>query len=446
MVLKGSGTSGTSKSPEIGTLVEIEAGLEADDIRKRIMKFDFTQRDPVLFQLLGFIVAAGKGMVRTSLDNSPTDSSAPVPVGTQMSRVEQGLKVFSAIHGRVHSDFNAFLRGLARLDRMYLPEKVEVDKDGDELVVYRKDFDGESGILPSSDPTIYSDQQRFAQLNYIQSRMQINPQLWRSREVELAGLRLIKWPNPESILQDIPTPKELNAVNENLAILLGRPVVVFPEQDHLAHLQVLLDFMNSPIFGQNPLVAPVFVPAAIKHAIEHMGYFYVQHTLDTISHAASSKVEELMSNNVEVKQALDRLIGTASGKVIEAAGKAFGGAMPVLIKAAQLLKSLQPPPPMDPAAAAVQAAAAETARKSKADIMDNALNQQQAASKQQNEASEIALEAQRVQAEQDGAQLDSQTKILTTHLDNQTALDIASTRIPGGAGGGLTDGESLTGT
>ena len=55
-----------------------------------------------LDDLAGFLVDAAKGVVRTTLDETPQNSGSPVPVGTQMSRVEEGLVVFSAIHGRAH--------------------------------------------------------------------------------------------------------------------------------------------------------------------------------------------------------------------------------------------------------------------------------------------------------------------------------------------------------
>src|SRR6185312_4708971 len=44
LILKGSGASGQTVTPEIGTFVEIDGGgPEADDIRKRVMPFSFSQ-------------------------------------------------------------------------------------------------------------------------------------------------------------------------------------------------------------------------------------------------------------------------------------------------------------------------------------------------------------------------------------------------------------------
>ena len=72
-----------------------------------------------------------------------------------------------------------------------------------------------------------------------------------------------------------PQAQELNAINENVAMTLGRPVVAFPEQDHLAHIQVLLDYMLSPFFGLLSIIAPKYLPAALQHLAEHIALWYM---------------------------------------------------------------------------------------------------------------------------------------------------------------------------
>ena len=434
---KGAGVSGQSKQMTIGTIMELDTGLETASIRDAIMPFPFNPPSPVLFQLLGFVVEAAKGIVRTSMDEQPTNGGSPVPVGTQMSRVEEGLVVFSAIHGRAHAAFNRLLAGLHRLNRLYLPETLKVDADGKELMVRRADYEGPCDVQPVSDPTVYSDMQRFNQLNYIQSRMMVMPQLWKAREVELAGLKLIKWPDPESLLQDAPTPHELNQVNENLALALGRPVSVFPEQDHAAHLQVLIDFMEA--LGMNPLFAPKFLGPAIAHATEHIAYLYLTMTVATVTAAAGEDAASLMSNDQEVKREYDRLLAAASKVVIPKVRALLAQAMPVLQRAQQMAQQFMPKPPMDPAAAAVQAAAAETARKGQADQANNAINQ----AKLQMQQQENAIAADRVAAMREGQQIQAQTQLQKTQLDNESAEAISDARVESGAGSGYRNGESM---
>jgi hypothetical protein len=440
LIKKGSGASGQSRSVDPGTLVEIDVGLETTDIRQAVMPFPFNPPSPVLFQLLGFVVEAAKGIVRTSLDESPIQGNTNVPVGTQMSRVEEGLVVFSAIHGRAHAALNRLLIGLHRLNRLYLPEILKVDAAGRELMVRRSDYEGPCDIQPVSDPTIYSDQQRFAQLGYIQSRMMVNPALWKAREVELVGLKLVKWPDPETLLADAPQPHELNQVNECLAMTLGQPVTVFPEQDHMAHLHVLMDFMKSPVLGSNPLLAPVFLPAALRHAAQHIAFYYVQQTVQAVEAAAKVPVHELLSNDTNVKAQFDGLLATASGRVVPGIESQLAPVMPLIQQAMAAVKALTPPPPMDPALAAVQAAGAETQRKGAADQADAQVQ----AGKLQLEQQANAIAASRVAAMREGQQIAAQSREATTAADNQTAMDIQAARTESGQGGGFTNGESMT--
>lgn len=444
LILKGSGASGQTVTPQIGQLTEIEAGnLQADDIRKVVMPAALNAPSPVLMELLGFVVEAGKGIVRTSLDDTPANAPSPnTPVGTQMSRVEEGLTVFTAIHGRAHAALNRLLKGLHRLNRLYLPNVLRVTASTGEVMIRRSDYEGPCDVQPTSDPSVYSDQQRFAQLNYIQGRAALLPMLFKQREIELAGLRLIKWPNPESLLQDAPTPHELNAVNENLAMALGRPVQVFPEQDHLAHLQVLLDFMKSPVLGMSPIIAQKYLPAALQHAAEHIVYLYVQQTVDTVEAAAGENPALLMSKDPEVKRSFDALLAVAAQQVAAGMPALLQSAEAVLMQAAQTLQKMMPPPPMDPAAAAVAAAKAETERKSVADTGNLEIKK----GDQELKRVDLALKKEAIDQKAADTEIDAVTKVRTTSMDNETARDIAETRMtrPGAGGSGFTNGQSMS--
>lgn len=452
LILKGSGVGAQSRRAGPNEFTEIESGMEAQDIRAKVMPFASKEPSTVLFQLLGFLVEAGKGVVRTVVDDKVIDATSNTPVGTQQTRVEEGLVVFSSIHGRIHASFNRLLEGLHRLNRLYMPKIVREDNDGKQIVVRRRDFEGNSDVIPVSDPTICSDMVRMGQVTAMQARSDMNPGLYNKREVEVWFLDLMKVPDKDRFLAAQPKPIEMNAVNENVAMALGRPVVAFPDQDHLAHLQVLFDFMDSPLFGQNPLIAPKYLPAAIQHAVEHMVYYYVQVTTETVEHAAGAQINELFSKDNEVRAELDRLLAQISANTMPGMVQNFSKAMPVLQKAMAMLKQLAPPPPQDPAAVAGQAAAAETARKTQADQAkaqgDQAKTQTaQAAlaSKAQNDQQANALKAAQIQAMKDNAALAADTKLRTTILDTETARDIAEEEILAGHRSALTTGSSMKG-
>ena len=66
-----------------------------DDVRKIAMPLPFNPPSQVLFSLLGFLVDAGKGVVRTTLDEM-SDTNQNVPVGTTLAKIEQGLATVAA--------------------------------------------------------------------------------------------------------------------------------------------------------------------------------------------------------------------------------------------------------------------------------------------------------------------------------------------------------------
>lgn len=480
LILKGSGAGGQTKTPNPGELVEIDSGTETDDIRKRVMPMPYNPPSSVLFQLLGFLDQAAKSVVRTTLDESPTNGGAPVPVGTQLSRVEEGLTVFTAIHGRAHAAMNRLLRGLFRLNRLYLPEKIKVDGVGKEILVKRSDYEGPCDVEPVSDPTIYSEMQRFTQLEYIQTRQQLFPQLYKPYEVELAGLRLIKWADPESLLNVVPEPKETNAVNENLESVLGQPIAAYPDQDHLAHMQVHLDFIKSPSLGGNHLLAAVALPALVRHCIQHIAYFYAKHVEKVVSDAAGENFDRLSSDDPQLKVKFDQLLALGSQRGVPEVEGALQQVIPVLMQAMQLVQQVSPPPPVDPAAAAAKAAADETARRTQDDQAghqlatvkqqgdqalgtaklqsDHALGTQKVqndaaanagrtqtdTTRTDNDRVKNAIDAEHNQVLRDNADLASQTKIRTTEIDAETAREISEQRLASGGGSGFKNGESLS--
>lgn len=447
LILKGSSTTAQTRRPKVGEFTEIDTGLEAQDIRQRVMQFTTGPADPQLFQILGFIVNAARECIRTTVDETAPNQNPNQPVGTRLSVVEEGLVVFSQIHGRVHQAFNRFLTGLHRLNRLYLPRKLSVDADGKEILVWQRDYQGPMDIQPVSDPTVFSEQQRYAQDLAIQARATQVPQLYKARAVEERWLRRQKIGEDEikQLLADAPQPHELNAANENLAMGMATPVVVFPEQDHLAHIETHLQFLENPLFGSNPLIAPRFVPAALKHIADHFCFAYVSGVHDMVSRAAGMEATLLLSNDSQVKRRLDQLLALASDAVLKRLSPILQRAQPILQTAMQMAQQMAPKPPMDPATAAVQASLAETQRKTAADQSGAAQNAAELQSKNQIAQGELAAGWARIQAMVSSAQLAAQTKVQTTDMDNETAEDIASSRVAAGSAPGYSTGESLRG-
>jgi hypothetical protein len=236
--LKGANFSGQSKELRVAAITEIEGGVAGDDIRKLIMPVPFNPPSNVLLELLGVVDGLGRGLVQTTFEKLG-EQSTEMPVGTTLALIEEGMTVFSAIHLRMFQAMDKVLDILCRINRMYLDEEELKDAHG-ELLAYRRDFDPPYDVMPVADPEIFSDVQRMAQLQVIADRAAQMPEVYNVKEVEKRILERTKIPNPDELLLPDDTPEETNAVNENAAMTMGRPVAAFPTQDHLAHLQVHL--------------------------------------------------------------------------------------------------------------------------------------------------------------------------------------------------------------
>ena len=77
------------------------------------------------------------------------------------------------------------------------------------------------------------------------------------------------------MIQDEDTPRR-DPVSENMALLNTKPIKVFEDQDHQAHIIVHSQFINDPRFGGNPEAKEQLYPAMLAHIGQHMAYLYQQ--------------------------------------------------------------------------------------------------------------------------------------------------------------------------
>lgn len=449
--LKGGREGGQSERIDPTEVKEIEGGAFSDDIRKIAMPLPFNQPSEVLFRLLGFLVDAGKGVIRTTLEDM-ADNQANMPVGTQLARIEQGMVVFNAIHARLHDAMGRTLKVLHRINAMYLEDEEVKDETG-QLLVRRSDFLGPMDVVPVSDPNIFSETQRYAQVQALSQRAVALPQIYNLRKVEERVLEQLRIPNAKELLIPAFEPKEMNAVNENVAASLGRPISAFPEQDHLAHLQVHLDYLTSPILGSSMLMAPQFVPMVMNHIKEHIALWYATHVFEVASAAAGRDISEFQKiKNVEVRREFDKLLAATSQKVVPDAARAFGAVPQIVQQAMDMLQQMQQSNmPQDPNVAALMA---ETQRKAAADQANIQVKQaelqlaaaklqreeQQAAQRQRDNLQREMLKQDRLDKRQ-GAELD--VKLVTNREDNDTAKQIAAMEAITGEKVGVSTGTGI---
>ena len=362
--LKGGKVSGQSIVVEPTQVTEIEGAPGVDDVRKIAMPMPFNQPSAVLFQLLGWLTDAAKGVVTTA-EEKIADVTSQAPVGTTQALIEQGAAVFSAIHARLHTSQARVLKIIGRLNRWYLDDNP--DEMSEELGVTSKDFEKNSDVVPVSDPHIFAESQRYAQVQALAARAQANPDLYNRLAVEKRILKQIKLPDINEVLPDPQDVKEMNPALENVAMTLGKPVGAFPNQEHLAHLQVHLDYAKDPMYGANPIMAPVFIPAMLEHLKQHLTLWYLN-SMDRYASDALGERFDILKVQPIIQEA-QKLLAASSQHVHQDTQQQFSGVVPVMqqmIQTIQQLKAQQQP--TDPSVQAlVQTQMAETQRKTQAD-------------------------------------------------------------------------------
>lgn len=471
-----SGQSGQTVMPGLGQYDEIENATQTDDIRKLLLPNNLNPVSPVLFQLLGFLVDAGKGMVRTTFDDIVGKGRQDIPVGTMMMLVDEGTVVYSSIFARQHRTMGRLLEGLYRLNQQLVENEKFTDTDGSERIT-KHDYKGPPAVAPVSDPRINSDTQRFTRANFLAGRAKEAPMVYKPYEVEKYLLEACSIDVADLVLVKPMMPTEMSAPNENVAIGLGRPVAAFPEQNHLAHLESHIDFVKSPIYGANPAFQPTVVPAMLQHIKEHMTLAYAAETMKLIDEHLEkvvmgtevdvagllaefqdadtmeqklTVVDMLRVKDAHLGRMIDKMFAAASAQVVATMAKNFEGIMPLLTQLNQQAQQFKPPMPMDPTQAGLQVAQLTTTTQKEVAGMRTQVEQaklQQQGQKDQATLAQAAQESQadialrtreldqkdvvdraEVAAKQDAT---DQRHQMNTE-DNQTALTIAAAEIASG--------------
>ena len=371
--LKGAKISGQSQQVDVTQIVEIEGAPGVQDIRQIAMPMPFNPPSQTLFELLGWLDKAAKGVVTTS-EEKIADVNANAPVGTTQALIEQGAAVFSSIHARMHDSQARVLKILCRLNRWHFDEMQKGDIVED-LEISREDFDKNTDVVPVSDPHIFSETQRMAQIQAVLARSDKAPDLYNRQAVEQRFLKQLKVPNINELLKDTPAPEQRTSADENAALLIGQPAYAYLQQDHIAHIQDHLQFALNPFLGQSPFADPNYLNNLIEHLKQHMTLWYLNRSNGYVQEATGKPVDDY--DNPALTSSIDKMYTTVGAHVMLDSEQVFGQfqqALQALVQMAQQRKAQ--PAPLPPDAQVVKdTSMAETQRKTQKDQADNQLAQ-----------------------------------------------------------------------
>ena len=236
-------------------------------IRDSLMPLPFKGPDQTLFNLLGFVVQAGQRFA-TITDMKVGDGNQNAAVGTTIAMLEQGSRVMSAVHKRLHYAMRMEFKMLARVMSESLPQEYPYSVEGAESAIMASDFDDKIDVVPVSDPNMFSQAQRIA---LAQTKMQLAgaaPDMHNMYEVYKDMYEALGVKDIDRIMKRIPdeepTPKD--PAQENIDSMDMVPLQAFEGQEHEAHI------MAHMVFGSTPMVAgmPAMAMALQKHIMEHV--------------------------------------------------------------------------------------------------------------------------------------------------------------------------------
>ena len=236
-------------------------------IRDSLMPLPFKGPDQTLFNLLGFVVQAGQRFA-TITDMQVGDGNDQAAVGTTFAMLEQGSRVMSAVHKRLHYAMRQEFKILARVMSESLPQEYPYSVEGGDETIMAEDFDDRIDVIPVSNPNVFSQSQRIVMA---QTKLQLAsqaPELHNMHEVFRDMYSALGVSDVDRIMTRVPDeePRPTDPAQENINLLDNIPLKVFEGQDHEAHIMAHMVFGNTPMIAQMPMAAM----ALQKHIMEHV--------------------------------------------------------------------------------------------------------------------------------------------------------------------------------
>ncbi len=245
-----------------------DVNMTAEELARGFYTPPFKEPSQALVNMLQMLIDAGKAFT-SATEVLTGEASNTGPVGTTIALIEQGSKPFSAIHRRLHMAAAEEFALRAELNFEFLPDHHIYREEDDSGFVEREDYDGRVDVIPVSDPNIFSTVQRIAQGQAMVQLAAENPDIYNRMAVHERFLQAMRVPDHEELLQK-REPLRQDPITENFGLLQGQPANAFIEQDHDAHIQVHINFIN----GLAPEALEELGPIMQAHLAEHYAFKY----------------------------------------------------------------------------------------------------------------------------------------------------------------------------
>lgn len=184
-----------------------ELSSTGDDLRKGVYPLPVREPNSVLFQLLGYLVEAGKEVSSVAEVMTGQNPGQNQPYSTTATVLDQGMQVFLGIYKRIYRSLSREYRLVYNLNYMYLTD-----------AVYGELLDGEAGasvvddfapqgldIVPEADPNMANSVRKQARVQALieasRSGLQLNQEY-----IQRQFLEAIDEPEIEEVMKVQPPP------------------------------------------------------------------------------------------------------------------------------------------------------------------------------------------------------------------------------------------------
>ena len=305
-------------------------------ISDHIQELQFSGPDQTIAAMIELLVRRGDRLatVTEALTGQMEKVQQPTAI---LALIEQGLEVFSAVYERLWESWSCELRKIYRLNSRYLSDKEYItvlDIDGlERFAIQKKDYAEDLEVIPIADPRMTSDQARLTRATAEWQFLSTNPLTMQSpTHFYNASRRYLEAIETRGIDEVLPRPPEPGRIDdpqlENAGALMPMPVIpnVFPDQDHLAHMQAHEAFLKDPLYGAR--ISPNGRAMLEMHIQKHLALLYgVTESMEGFDGAGSGGYHPMAAQpgNGMAPGAVGGTVPAGTGM---AGGPGMGGDMP----------------------------------------------------------------------------------------------------------------------
>ena len=275
------GTKGGDLELDLGKFVKIPRSVE--NIRNGIFQMQFPGPNASYMQLMELLQTVSQRVASTT-DAVTGDVNKVLQPMTIMTMLEQSLQLPTSIMEQMASSFEDELQKYYDCVRINMGTSIMFSSPGEEMqLITQEDMSAGVRIVPIVDPRNMTSQQKLAKAQALYQFGMQNPLIAQDpNAIYLMSYRILEAmeiDEIDEILQEPPAPPQPQQINEqeaeNMYFLLppeDRPLFdVFPNQDHLDHLQKIDALLQSE-YAAN--IDPQSMQDLMLHRKKHMAYLY----------------------------------------------------------------------------------------------------------------------------------------------------------------------------